>query len=305
MNKEEQRIAGNITKAYGIDIEKGRGKTKKIGELDKSGKNIKTANGWVPVKQHNVSSNKEEITPKQNKESTGRSYEEIKSDIIDAKQYIKNDRITMEEMKAHATKDIFNAKHVAGYKESYEKMAKSVKHQENDLENLQNELHQSIGNEPLNLANEEEAKKTMHKIFMGLGYTAEDLKPGFPYDNASFKYYAPDRKWSKKGDTVMHIDVPKQYDDISIHIDKKGYMTSELGPKEWGIYPDKGSMWQHGTSGQNNPAPTSEWPTERRKVNKVKDVVNWLNEMRDVAHGKHSAQGKDFADYLRAGGSYD
>jgi len=31
-------------------IEKGRGKTKKIGELDKSGRNIKTANGWVPVK---------------------------------------------------------------------------------------------------------------------------------------------------------------------------------------------------------------------------------------------------------------
>ena len=31
-------------------IEKGRGKTRKIGELDKSGNNIKTSNGWVPVK---------------------------------------------------------------------------------------------------------------------------------------------------------------------------------------------------------------------------------------------------------------
>lgn len=32
------------------EIKKGRGVTKLIGELDKAGKNVKTANGWVPVK---------------------------------------------------------------------------------------------------------------------------------------------------------------------------------------------------------------------------------------------------------------
>ena len=51
MNNEEKRISNNILKSYGLDIEKGRGTTKKIGELDKSGRNIKTANGWVPVTQ--------------------------------------------------------------------------------------------------------------------------------------------------------------------------------------------------------------------------------------------------------------
>ena len=56
MNKENQRISNNILKAYGVisndDIEKARGKAKRIGELDKSGKNVKTADGWKPVKTH-------------------------------------------------------------------------------------------------------------------------------------------------------------------------------------------------------------------------------------------------------------
>jgi len=67
MNQEEQRISNNISKAYGIDIEKARGKVKKIGELDKSGKNIKTANGWVPVKKHGSTSIKKKASPKPKK----------------------------------------------------------------------------------------------------------------------------------------------------------------------------------------------------------------------------------------------
>jgi len=59
MNNEEKRISNNILKSYGLDIEKGRGTTKKIGELDKSGKNIKTANGWVPVKKHQAGGSSE------------------------------------------------------------------------------------------------------------------------------------------------------------------------------------------------------------------------------------------------------
>lgn len=39
-----------IEQVYAPSLMKGRGKEKLIGELDKAGKNVKTANGWVPVK---------------------------------------------------------------------------------------------------------------------------------------------------------------------------------------------------------------------------------------------------------------
>ena len=56
MNTEKQRISENILKSYGVieqdEIVKGRGKTKRIGELDKAGRNVKTSDGWKPVKTH-------------------------------------------------------------------------------------------------------------------------------------------------------------------------------------------------------------------------------------------------------------
>lgn len=52
MNSFEKQQAAKILNCYNTDsdIEKGR-KATPIGQLDKSGKNIKTANGWEPVKK--------------------------------------------------------------------------------------------------------------------------------------------------------------------------------------------------------------------------------------------------------------
>jgi hypothetical protein len=42
----------NIIKSEDLDLIKGRGTVTPIGQLSKNGKDIKTANGWVPVKKH-------------------------------------------------------------------------------------------------------------------------------------------------------------------------------------------------------------------------------------------------------------
>lgn len=71
LKQEDFEKSEIIQQVYNPTLVKGRGKEKLIGELDKAGKNVKTANGWVPVKgnqhlvkqqgvQHKVEEKKEE-----------------------------------------------------------------------------------------------------------------------------------------------------------------------------------------------------------------------------------------------------
>lgn len=70
---EKSEIIGQV---YAPSLMKGRGKEKLIGELDKAGKNVKTANGWVPVK-----GNEHLITGEHKKQSLKEKVIQILGDI--------------------------------------------------------------------------------------------------------------------------------------------------------------------------------------------------------------------------------
>ena len=72
----ENKNQSIIEQVYTDEIKKGRGAEKLIGELDKAGKNIKTATGWIPRKgnEHLVGKNVE----KENSMEASKQKEEIK-----------------------------------------------------------------------------------------------------------------------------------------------------------------------------------------------------------------------------------
>lgn len=63
-NQYQKKQSANILKSFGYDIEKARGTTTPIGQLDKAGRYIKTAEGWKPVKTHgHLATKKEDEKP--------------------------------------------------------------------------------------------------------------------------------------------------------------------------------------------------------------------------------------------------
>jgi hypothetical protein len=71
MNDFQKSQSNKILSCYSensLDLIKGRGTVTPIGQLSKNGKDIKTANGWVPVKKHSGHVGSEEVKKEETKQ---------------------------------------------------------------------------------------------------------------------------------------------------------------------------------------------------------------------------------------------
>lgn len=303
MNKQEEHIKKNIAKSYGIDIEKARGKTKKIGELDKSGKNIKTANGWVPVRKHGSTSIKKEA-PSKPKRAKGRSYEEIQISIDSANQSIKADRASMNDAKSEAAKEPFNEELVASMKWKYNSYARYIKTHEAAIEDYKKELVQAIGNEPIKMSTPEELKATARKLYQYLGFDLKKLddQSGPSYSRARLTIYESqfDPKSYMGGKGKKSFSISDGGNDVNVSFNKKGQMYTERPHQFYhGQVNASGSYWRVGSS---NPFWHSDMPTQTKNVKTIKQMGDWMKQMSIEPKKSSGSYYKGYADYLKAGG---
>jgi hypothetical protein len=205
----------------------------------------------------------------------------------------------MADLKKSAGENPFHDNH-GSLKKEYKEAEKNVAKFDSLFAKSAKKDLDTIGKKPFKFKTEADRKDSIENLFYALGYTEEHRQDSwgagkFSLDSSEFdghKY-------------TMSLRIPKDYTNIYITINKAGEVFTLKGPGRFGSIPDQGTYWQYGTSGMNNPAATSEWPTEQHKFKTIGQLAAWLKELKHKAGGRGRAEAAFYANRGPTSGTID